>query len=196
MKEKDVLAAGGCLGAGLGWVGRRQECGLGLEDIGAKFGCGIAWALDLWVCGLRCVFLGSSPLPCPRKSSNRQPADKHSTLVSGPSVGRKKECESMEKGWIYARCAWQPACPRCKGGFLQMRRPNVWPRGHLTELETAFKVLGQLMIRVGLLLARHCDKYVAAQGLRLPTTLHDVLHQSPCPKVGSQSSIMHCKWGV
>lgn len=38
-------------------------------------------------------------------------------------------------------------------------------------------------MRVGLLLARHCDKYVASRGVTLPTSLHDILRDSPCPKV-------------
>lgn len=61
----------------------------------------------------------------------------------------------------------------------------MWPGAALPELEGAFKTLGQLIIRVGLLLSRHCDKYVSTQlaGAAPPTSLHDILQQSPCPKV-------------
>ena len=36
--------------------------------------------------------------------------------------------------------------------------PNIWPQQHLPQLETAFKQLGALIIRVGLSLAGHCSK--------------------------------------
>lgn len=41
--------------------------------------------------------------------------------------------------------------------------------------------LGQLIIRVGLLLMAHCDKYVAARA-GFPPRLHAILQSSPCPK--------------
>ena len=40
-------------------------------------------------------------------------------------------------------------------------RPNVWPTAALPALEPALKNLGALICSVGLLLARHCDAYVA-----------------------------------
>ncbi|KAG8044426.1 hypothetical protein GUJ93_ZPchr0057g2644 [Zizania palustris] len=46
-------------------------------------------------------------------------------------------------------------------------RPNIWPTGHLPELEIAFKALGKLMLEVGLMLAHHCDRYVMQQGVGL-----------------------------
>ncbi|KAJ7553208.1 hypothetical protein O6H91_06G088200 [Diphasiastrum complanatum] len=39
-------------------------------------------------------------------------------------------------------------------------RPNLWPTKHLPELEPTFKMLGALMVEVGLLIANHCDKYI------------------------------------
>lgn len=42
-------------------------------------------------------------------------------------------------------------------------RPNKWPTEHLPELEPAFKDLGKLIVDVGMLLAYHCDKYVASK---------------------------------
>ena len=42
-------------------------------------------------------------------------------------------------------------------------RPNLWPSNALPALEPALKRLGTLMTATGLLLARHCDSYVAAK---------------------------------
>lgn len=36
--------------------------------------------------------------------------------------------------------------------------PNIWPGDHLPQLESSFKQLGSLIIRVGLQLAGHCSK--------------------------------------
>jgi len=38
--------------------------------------------------------------------------------------------------------------------------PNIWPKEDLPELEYAFKAMGGLVVDVGLLVARQCDKYV------------------------------------
>lgn len=45
--------------------------------------------------------------------------------------------------------------------FPHFCRPNVWPTAALPALEPAVKDLGGLICRVGLLLAHHCDAYVA-----------------------------------
>lgn len=37
-------------------------------------------------------------------------------------------------------------------------RPNIWPTKDVPELESVFKELGQLIVRVGMMLAFHCDK--------------------------------------
>lgn len=42
-------------------------------------------------------------------------------------------------------------------------RPNLWPDAELPELRPAFQELGRLIIRTGLLLAGHCDRYAAAR---------------------------------
>lgn len=62
--------------------------------------------------------------------------------------------------------------------------PNVWPREELPDLDIEFKKLGKLMIDVGLLLVRHCDKSIAAkissyEGNRLSQALLN----SKCHKV-------------
>lgn len=60
-------------------------------------------------------------------------------------------------------------------------RENVWPKSTLPELELAFKDLGKLIFNVGLLLADHCDKYVAKQNWDAPS-LKDILGRSLCHK--------------
>lgn len=50
-----------------------------------------------------------------------------------------------------------------KKKFYQDYYPNVWPKEHLPELEHAFKNMGQLMVAVGVLVARHCDSYVTSK---------------------------------
>ncbi|KAH9301021.1 hypothetical protein KI387_012604, partial [Taxus chinensis] len=60
-------------------------------------------------------------------------------------------------------------------------RKNLWPESTLPELEPAFKDLGRLIFNVGLLLAYHCDKYVAKQKCDAPS-LEDILGRSVCHK--------------
>lgn len=40
--------------------------------------------------------------------------------------------------------------------------PNVWPSNHLPELESAFREVGQLVHKVGVMVAKCCDSYVSA----------------------------------
>jgi hypothetical protein len=49
--------------------------------------------------------------------------------------------------------------PELVAKYPSYYRPNVWPRQHLPALEGAFKDLGQLVVRVGLLLAHHCNRW-------------------------------------
>jgi len=66
-----------------------------------------------------------------------------------------------------------------------MCRRNLWPGQELPELEPAFRRLGQLVIKVGQLLAAHCDAYVAqASGAKAAGRLQQVISDSQCPKVG------------
>lgn len=39
--------------------------------------------------------------------------------------------------------------------------PNIWPTDDLPELEGAFKHLGEIIVAVGLLVAKQCDDYIA-----------------------------------
>ncbi|KAK9830192.1 hypothetical protein WJX72_010222 [[Myrmecia] bisecta] len=62
-------------------------------------------------------------------------------------------------------------------------RPNVWPNENLPELEPAFRELGRLIIDIGLLLTRHCDRYAQSKNPRIPPgRLEAAIGSSPCPK--------------
>jgi len=57
--------------------------------------------------------------------------------------------------------------------------PNIWPKEDLPELEPAFKQMGQLVVEVGLLVARQCDKYVQKQcSTYTPNRLFNVIKNS------------------
>lgn len=45
--------------------------------------------------------------------------------------------------------------------YLPMLAPNIWPGRTLPQLQVAFKALGQLLVRTGVLVARACDSLVA-----------------------------------
>ena len=45
-------------------------------------------------------------------------------------------------------------------GFVS---PNIWPTEEIPEFEAHFKALGQLIVSVGILVARHCDAYVKSK---------------------------------
>ena len=48
--------------------------------------------------------------------------------------------------------------------------PNVWPT-ELPELKEAFMQLGTYIVEVGIMLARHCDRYISAKYPDLPRDL-------------------------
>lgn len=60
-------------------------------------------------------------------------------------------------------------------------RPNIWPSEDLPDLEKVFKDLGTVMIRVGRLLARHCDQYARTKYPDV-MSLETIIKESPCPK--------------
>lgn len=64
--------------------------------------------------------------------------------------------------------------------------PNIWPRDDLPELEHAFKDVGRLIVDTGLLLAKHCDKFVRDNarndGSLYGDKLHNVIRDSRCAK--------------
>ena len=61
--------------------------------------------------------------------------------------------------------------------------PNIWPTEDLPELEHAFKELGQLIVSVGILVAKQCDAYVQS---KCPTykekKLTEIIETSKCCK--------------
>lgn len=61
--------------------------------------------------------------------------------------------------------------------------PNIWPSADLPEFENAFKTLGQIIVSVGKLLAKQCDRYVHARCSGYPQhKLEDVIETSRCCK--------------
>ncbi|KAI4380686.1 hypothetical protein MLD38_006849 [Melastoma candidum] len=60
---------------------------------------------------------------------------------------------------------------------------NIWPKKALPELELVFKALGKLILDVGLMVAHHCDRYVA-KGMTSADTVEfeDILCRSRCHK--------------
>ena len=77
--------------------------------------------------------------------------------------------------------------------------PNIWPTQELPELETAFKKLGTLIVNVGKLVARQCDRYVSSKCKDYtPKKLENIIDSSKCckarllhyfPMVDSEASI-------
>ncbi|KAK1265202.1 hypothetical protein QJS04_geneDACA023822 [Acorus gramineus] len=62
-------------------------------------------------------------------------------------------------------------------------RPNIWPNDALPKLEQAFKMLGRLMLDVGLMLAYHCDRYVFKKMAKSDDEgLESILLRSRCHK--------------
>nr|XP_043624517.1 uncharacterized protein LOC122596070 [Erigeron canadensis] len=60
---------------------------------------------------------------------------------------------------------------------------NIWPQNSLPELEAAFKVLGKLILDVGLLVAYHCDKYVSdAIDMQPDEGIEQIVFRSRCHK--------------
>jgi isopenicillin N synthase-like dioxygenase len=86
----------------------------------------------------------------------------------GWSHGKEKLKEGVfdvNKGSFYANPQYdQPTSDaELQKKYYQDYHPNVWPKDDMPELESAFKNLGQLMVSVGELVARHCDAYVSAK---------------------------------
>lgn len=68
----------------------------------------------------------------------------------------------LYKGSFYANPQYDD--PSCGNEEIKKKYPhdyynNIWPTEDLPELESAFKNLGRLMVSVGELIARQCDRY-------------------------------------
>ena len=61
--------------------------------------------------------------------------------------------------------------------------PNIWPTDDLPELEPAFKLLGQLVVDTGVLVAKQCDAYLEGACSSYPRQrLQNVIETSKCCK--------------
>lgn len=61
--------------------------------------------------------------------------------------------------------------------------PNLWPTEDVPEFEHAFKEVGQIIVQVGELLAKQCDKFVHGTCKSYaPNLLHRVISESKCCK--------------
>lgn len=67
--------------------------------------------------------------------------------------------------------------------FAPFVHPNIWPTEHVPDMEPAFKAMGQLVVRVGELVARQCDRYVQQQCPNYEDfKLFEVIRTSKCCK--------------
>ena len=61
--------------------------------------------------------------------------------------------------------------------------PNIWPKDDLPELEHAFKSLGEIIVAVGKLVARQCDRYIHSRCPSYPEHhLENTINTSKCCK--------------
>jgi|EP01033_Poteriospumella_lacustris_P013414 isopenicillin N synthase-like dioxygenase len=61
--------------------------------------------------------------------------------------------------------------------------PNIWPKDDLPEMEAAFKELGQIIVSVGILVAKQCDAYVSSKCPTYPAhMLQRIIEESLCCK--------------
>lgn len=84
--------------------------------------------------------------------------------------------------------------------------PNIWPKDDFPALEPAFKALGQLIVDVGILVARQCDKHVQKKlpefhGITLEQVIRGshtakarLLHYFPIKEAGDRERDSWCAW--
>jgi hypothetical protein len=61
--------------------------------------------------------------------------------------------------------------------------PNIWPTEDFPELELAFKELGRIIVSVGILVARQCDRFIASRCSSYPShKLQHIIEKSLCCK--------------
>lgn len=67
--------------------------------------------------------------------------------------------------------------------YVEFIHPNIWPTNDLPELEHAFKELGQLIVQVGVLVAKQCDIYIKTMCPTYETSkLENAIKSSVCTK--------------
>ncbi|CAN0584421.1 unnamed protein product, partial [Laminaria digitata] len=109
-------------------------------------------------------------LPAETRTKYEHPA---SSFALGWSHGR----ETLEagrpdvaKGSFYANPCFDDPFPGDgrEGGAAEshpaLAHPNVWPDLEVPELSMAFKGLGKAVVRVGVMVARQCDRWVLERG--------------------------------
>jgi len=61
--------------------------------------------------------------------------------------------------------------------------PNIWPHEDVPDFEGAFKALGQIIVEVGKLVAKQCDKFVRTKCSSYPPNLlYRIIAESKCCK--------------
>jgi len=109
---------------------------------------------------------------------------KESTYSFGWSYGKEMMSEGKpdySKGYYYANPQYDAPVedPELIKKYPSFCHPNIWPKEDLPELEFAFKALGQLVVEVGLLVARQCDKYVGkVSPTYTPYRLYNIIKNS------------------
>jgi len=106
----------------------------------------------------------------------------------GWSHGKEKMSEGkpdLAKGSFYANPLHDIPVPDQEliKKYPEFLAPNIWPKEDLPELEKAFKTLGKLVVDVGLLVAKQCDRFVTKHCPSYPSTkLYDIIKNSRTPK--------------
>jgi isopenicillin N synthase-like dioxygenase len=73
--------------------------------------------------------------------------------------------------------------PKIIAEYPAFAHPNIWPTEDMPEMENAFKTLGQLMVKVGTLVARQCDTYISSMApLYSKNSFETVIETSKCCK--------------
>lgn len=145
-------------------LSRELEAGFGLNALGIVAVSGVPKYSELRLKLLPLAFRVAA-LSEEAKKSSEDPASRFSFGWSHGKEMLKSGQPDVYKGSFYANPVVDVPT---KDEVLVERypsycRPNLWPKEHLPELESAFKELGRLILYVGLLLAHHCDKFVSAR---------------------------------
>jgi isopenicillin N synthase-like dioxygenase len=91
------------------------------------------------------------------------------------------------KGSFYANPQYDRPCTdeKCIEAHPAECNPNIWPDEDLPDLHPAFMETGQIIVDVGKLVAKHCDRYVdSVMGEVLPEAyrMENIISASMCAK--------------
>lgn len=122
------------------------------------------------------------------KRQNLLPLAQKFALLSDQAKSELERPEaSFAVGWSHGKERFEGEPDYSKGSYYanpEVDTPavpgewpnNVWPKESLPELEGAFKTLGQEMIRVGILLSLHLDRFIEARHKNyIPGTLSNII---------------------